>query len=541
MSLAQRKSQFTDRRQGGASDGLRAGLVRATAEKKSLPLLGITVDQSLQVRVGGLDTDHLDSIVTKLQNGGEIDRAIVVFRDAEGKYLLADGFHRLEAFKRVGRKSVVCEVHDGDWEAARLFAETANMEHGLRINNDDKKGILESRLTRKYYENEDGILASNAVIAADLGVTDRTIAGWLDEMMTTKNFVVDLSKRVGKDGRVYEVEGIQTAQQQRAEQAATQKRSLSAIGKIQALCTLYYAKYAPEKASRGLPLIDDPDKGYEWCHQFRYPTFTLGRDGDAKFQQDYAALPPLLYQEFLRLAEKSVFIDADMEAWTDEQLAEYARAMSQRPPRQPNGSTFQQGMAQPKNPGMEYQAPTAINRQHVSQTPALVYEVEADDFVLPVVDLTAPYDPEPGDDGTCPYVIGQNIRVIETGEIYTVASVSFHGDEWRVYVEGETDYATLDQIEPYTTEPPTAEQAFSRTTSETKESREPVDEIAALRMAMNNLKAAATELKNVDVTTIRLLAPKIKELYIRDLRDTEDYVHGVVMAMTQLIGRAVNV
>ncbi|MBZ0319536.1 MAG: ParB/RepB/Spo0J family partition protein [Anaerolineae bacterium] len=154
--------------------------------------------------------------------------------------------------------------------------------------------------------------------------------------------------------------------------------------------------------------------------------------------------------------------------------------------------------------------------------------------------MEKPYDPQPGDDGTCPYVIGQDVLVIATGEVYTVASISFHGNEWRVYVEGENDYATLDQLSPYIA-PPSVEQAFSRPDNGNgHESHEPTDEIAALRMAMNNLKAAATELQRTEVTTLRLLAPKIKEVYIRDLREVDDYVHSVVMAVTQLIGRAVN-
>ncbi len=516
MSLTKQKSQFTDRRQTGQSDGLRAGLVRATAEKKSLPLIGITVDQSLQVRVGGLDADHLDSIVTKLTNGGEIDRAIVVFRTPDGKYLLADGFHRLEAYKRVGRKNVVCEVHDGDWEAARLFAETANMEHGLRINNEDKKGILESRLTRKYYENEDGILASNAVIAADLGVTDRTIAGWIQELVTGKNFPVDLSKRVGKDGRVVAVEAIQEANQQRAVEAAERKRTLSAIGKIQALGTLFYGKYAAGKKERGIPLIDDPDKGYDWCYQFRNPTYTLGPDGNAKFQADYAALPVTLYQEFLRLTDKATFGTADMDNWTDEQLAEYTYAMGQRPPRQPNASeTFQRtSMAQPKHPDLPYQAPASVGRHRLTEVAAPEAKTNeplaARDALLPEQQVPTTHDPQ----NNTPFVVGQ--RVLDTDLGHEAEIVSINGGNVTLQMEGLPEYevwfADLQAIEGSVVDPAEGDETW-------RESVKKVDSAVSIPptttqpVASNGAHEAALERKRLTEVPAWELVGKWKRSY----------------------------
>ncbi len=530
MSLTKQKSQFTDRRQTGQSDGLRAGLVRATAEKKSLPLIGITVDQSLQVRVGGLDADHLDSIITKLTNGGEIDRAIVVFRTPDGKYLLADGFHRLEAYKRVGRKTVVCEVHDGDWEAARLYAETANMEHGLRINNEDKKSILESRLTRKYYENEDGILASDGVIAADLGISRPTAGMWLKAIVTSKNLLVDLSRRVDKDGRVVTVEGIQTAQQQRAVEAAERKRTLSAIGKIQALCTLFYGKYAAAKAERGIQLLDDPDKGYDWCYQFRNPTYTLGPGGDAKFQADYAALPVALYQEFLRLTDKATFGAADMDNWTDEQLAEYTYAMGQRPPRQSNvGETFERtSMAQPKHPDLPYQPPASVGRHRLTEVAAPEAKtnehLSARDALLPEKQVQTTHDPQ----NNTPFVIGQRVLDIDLG--HEAEIVSINGGNVTLQMEGLPEYEVwftdLQAVEGSAVDPAEGDEA-SRESVKKVDPTASIPPTTAQPVESNGARDAALERKRLTEVPAWELVGKWKRSYnlqaCADLLPEEQY------------------
>jgi hypothetical protein len=592
VSLASRKSQFTDRRQAGQSDGLRAGLIRATAEKKSLPLVGITVDQSLQVRVGGLDGDHLDSIVTKLTNGGEIDRAIVVFRNADGEYLLADGFHRLEAYKRVGRKAVVCEVHDGDWEAARLYAETANMEHGLRINNEDKRGILESRLARKYYENEDGILASNAVIASDLGVADRTIAGWLDEMVTTKNFVVDLSKRVGKDGRVYEVEGIQTAQQQRVENHNQRKldqqvaAESAKLAEWRASNVIFRAKYIADALLRSpsnrhlanslrieLPSENTPEehKTFGYYVKAAHKHFRLTPGREETFIHDFQSTKDVKwYQELLSVVTPAIWEQADAQNWTEGEMQDWLDGFHQRQSAPLPSAAPRPGMAQPKNPDLTYQAPAPTGRHRLTEpgappadpfvdgeqwqetTGLSIDPYEDDQNTYTSLQLPAEYpffqpegsqspiqNPPIDTENKTPFVVGQMVFDKELQQVAEV--IAINGVNITVLVEGlpeyEAWYAEFEAIQDAASDVATA---FNRPVGN-KPPYEPADEIAALRMAMENLKAAATELKNSQVTTIRLLAPAIKETYIRDLREVDDYTHSCIMAVTQLIGRAVNV
>lgn len=55
------------------------------------------------------------------------------------EYWLADGFHRLAAWRQIGRTDIPAEIRQGDRRAAILHSVAANSAHGLRRTNDDKR------------------------------------------------------------------------------------------------------------------------------------------------------------------------------------------------------------------------------------------------------------------------------------------------------------------------------------------------------------------------------------------------------------------
>lgn len=63
--------------------------------------------------------------------------AVVYFDGKE--YWLADGFHRIEAWRRVGRTDIPTDVRQGDRRRAILHSVAANTAHGLRRTNEDKR------------------------------------------------------------------------------------------------------------------------------------------------------------------------------------------------------------------------------------------------------------------------------------------------------------------------------------------------------------------------------------------------------------------
>ena len=90
-----------------------------------------------------------------------------VFHDGTD-YYVADGFHRLLGARRTKRGSIPCIVHKGTATDARIFAMTANDQHGMRMTRADKRACVEWLL-------KNGGKMTQAAIAAAAGVTPRTV------------------------------------------------------------------------------------------------------------------------------------------------------------------------------------------------------------------------------------------------------------------------------------------------------------------------------------------------------------------------------
>ena len=120
---------------------------------------------------------------------------VIVFHDGTD-YWLADGFHRLEAWKRNGVDSIKAEVKEGSRIDALKFAFCANNSHGLRMSNEDKRNAV-----KIAYENriamELGEVPSARSVAEMCGVSHTfsssqlaTVASWADAI-----------ERQGADGK----------------------------------------------------------------------------------------------------------------------------------------------------------------------------------------------------------------------------------------------------------------------------------------------------------------------------------------------------
>ncbi len=66
---------------------------------------------------------------------------IDVFHDGTD-YFVGDGFHRILAGLRANRGSIPCIIHKGTARDARIFAMTANDQHGLRMTRADKRACV---------------------------------------------------------------------------------------------------------------------------------------------------------------------------------------------------------------------------------------------------------------------------------------------------------------------------------------------------------------------------------------------------------------
>src|SRR4029450_2425551 len=110
-------------------------LTIADAELMMLPVSEIVVDPSIQQRVE-LDHAKVMEYAMLYGEGHDLGR-LVVFTDGE-KWLLADGFHRLEAALLAHLATLPGEVYRGTRRDAIFYATSCNL-HGKPLSNADKR------------------------------------------------------------------------------------------------------------------------------------------------------------------------------------------------------------------------------------------------------------------------------------------------------------------------------------------------------------------------------------------------------------------
>jgi hypothetical protein len=99
---------------------------------------------------------------------------IIVYFDGSDHWL-ADGFHRLEAWRRIGRVEVPVEIRQGDRRKAILHSVAANSAHGLRRTNDDKRRavlcLLEDAEWSQWHDTK---IAEQCRVSPDMVAAVRT-------------------------------------------------------------------------------------------------------------------------------------------------------------------------------------------------------------------------------------------------------------------------------------------------------------------------------------------------------------------------------
>lgn len=96
--------------------------------------------------------------------------AVIVYYDGTDHWL-ADGFHRVAAWERIGRNEIPVEIRLGDKRRAILHSLKAATAHGLRRSNEDKRHSVKMLL-----EDEEWSQWSNREIAKACVVSDHLVA-----------------------------------------------------------------------------------------------------------------------------------------------------------------------------------------------------------------------------------------------------------------------------------------------------------------------------------------------------------------------------
>ena len=106
--------------------------------RKQLLVESIRTDGQTQSRVKISDETVVEYAEAMKADVGVPFPPLTVYFDGTD-YWLADGFHRLLAAQRIGRKNIAAEVTQGSRKDAAWASCAANQFHGLRRTNPDKR------------------------------------------------------------------------------------------------------------------------------------------------------------------------------------------------------------------------------------------------------------------------------------------------------------------------------------------------------------------------------------------------------------------
>ena len=174
------------------------------ANIKYLSIDRISTNQ-LQIREK-LDSDVVAEYAEVLTGGKKLPPVLVFFDGTS--FFLADGFHRLQAARQLKVSRIACDVHEGTFEDARWAACGANVDHGLRRTNADKRRAVTVALELRPNE-------TSRIIAEHVGVVHRMV-DLMRQLATVANSNVRNPRqsapsasgnipagRIGRDGKLY--------------------------------------------------------------------------------------------------------------------------------------------------------------------------------------------------------------------------------------------------------------------------------------------------------------------------------------------------
>jgi len=161
---------------------------------RELPIDELVLDPNLNLR------DRLDDYTVERYADAWSRMPPVTVFEVDGRWLLADGFHRHAAAVMLGRASIAAEVREGTMADALDFVASVNLFHGLPLSRAERRRAVEVKL-RLHHDWSDRKLAEELAIGRELiGKVRRTLveAGQIPTAVS----------RVGSDGKTYTSAGL---------------------------------------------------------------------------------------------------------------------------------------------------------------------------------------------------------------------------------------------------------------------------------------------------------------------------------------------
>lgn len=159
-------------------------------EPKKIPIDDINIDE-LQFRAA-VNEEAVEDYLNRMKAGDEFP-PIKVF-SKNGRFVLLDGRHRLEAARCNHQRDITAEVWEGEWEQAVQIGLAANATHGLRRTNADKHQSAKVAL-QTWPDYADRRLANICVLHhSTIAAVRRDSTGGISQL--------EVAKRQGADGKI---------------------------------------------------------------------------------------------------------------------------------------------------------------------------------------------------------------------------------------------------------------------------------------------------------------------------------------------------
>jgi ParB/Sulfiredoxin domain len=156
---------------------------------RELPLDELVLDEELYLR------DRLDDFtVERYADAWERLPPVTVF-EVDGRYLLADGFHRHAAAVMLNHRTIPAEIRVGTFEDALDFVSSVNLFHGLPLTRAERRRAVEVKL-RIHPDWSDRRLAEGMAVGREL------IAKVRRQLVEAGQVPGDVG-RIGSDGKTY--------------------------------------------------------------------------------------------------------------------------------------------------------------------------------------------------------------------------------------------------------------------------------------------------------------------------------------------------
>jgi len=178
----------------GRCDGADERVREPGMEIRDVPVDDLVLDPNLNLR------DRLDDYaVERYVEAGDRLPPITVY-EVDGRWLIADGFHRHASAVKTGRRTIPAEVRPGTFAEALDFVAGVNLFHGLPLTRPERRRAVEVKL-RLHPEHSDRRLAE------EMGA-GRELVARVRKQLVDAGQLPPSALRVGVDGKTYPSAGL---------------------------------------------------------------------------------------------------------------------------------------------------------------------------------------------------------------------------------------------------------------------------------------------------------------------------------------------